>query len=109
MRDRLSSKKGFVWLKREITPQQQQEIRRLGIPGIGFLRENRRIYPSGPAVSHLIGLVNIDNQASPASRSGLIAMGWPICIAPALPPTGCSSRWSWRSICASNTRYAMSC
>lgn len=62
VRDRLSSKKGFVWLKREITPQQQQEIRRLGIPGIGFLRENRRIYPSGPAVSHLIGLVNIDNQ-----------------------------------------------
>ncbi|MGH6726066.1 MAG: penicillin-binding protein 2, partial [Pseudolabrys sp.] len=36
-RDRLSSKRGFVWLKREITPKQQQEIHRLGIPGIGFL------------------------------------------------------------------------
>jgi cell division protein FtsI (penicillin-binding protein 3) len=62
VRERLSSKKGFAWLKREISPQQQQAIHRLGIPGIGFLRENRRIYPSGPAVSHLIGLVNIDNQ-----------------------------------------------
>src|ERR1700730_6235071 len=41
VRDRLSSKKGFVWLKREITPLQQQEIHRLGIPGIGFLRENK--------------------------------------------------------------------
>jgi cell division protein FtsI (penicillin-binding protein 3) len=62
VRDRLSSKKGFVWLKREITPQQQKEIYRLGIPGIGFLRENKRVYPSGVDVSHLIGLVNIDNQ-----------------------------------------------
>ncbi|MCA6106640.1 peptidoglycan D,D-transpeptidase FtsI family protein [Bradyrhizobium cenepequi] len=62
VRDRLSSRKGFAWLKREITPQQQQDIHRLGIPGIGFLRENRRIYPTGPTVAHLIGLVNIDNQ-----------------------------------------------
>jgi cell division protein FtsI (penicillin-binding protein 3) len=62
VRERLSSKKGFVWLKREITPKQQQEIHRLGIPGIGFLRENKRVYPTGNEVAHLIGLVNIDNQ-----------------------------------------------
>ena len=62
VRERLSSRKGFVWLKREITPLQQREIYRLGIPGIGFLRENKRVYPSGPIVSHLIGHVNIDNQ-----------------------------------------------
>jgi cell division protein FtsI (penicillin-binding protein 3) len=62
VRERLSGRKGFVWLKREITPQQQQEIHRLGIPGIGFLRENKRVYPSGNEVAHLIGLVNIDNQ-----------------------------------------------
>ncbi len=47
LRERLSSKKGFVWLKREITPKQQKEIHGLGIPGIGFLTENRRIYPNG--------------------------------------------------------------
>ncbi|HYS89103.1 MAG TPA: penicillin-binding protein 2, partial [Bradyrhizobium sp.] len=62
VRDRLSSKKGFVWLKREITPLQQREIHRLGVPGIGFLRENKRVYPTGAEVAHLIGLVNIDNQ-----------------------------------------------
>src|SRR3974390_403846 len=61
-RDRLSSKRGFVWLKREITPKQQQEIHRLGIPGGGFLTENKRVYPNGPIVSHEIGHVNIDNQ-----------------------------------------------
>ncbi|MFB9269074.1 peptidoglycan D,D-transpeptidase FtsI family protein [Bradyrhizobium erythrophlei] len=62
VRDRLSSRKGFVWLKREISPKQQQDIHRLGIPGIGFLRENKRVYPTGAEVAHLIGLVNIDNQ-----------------------------------------------
>jgi cell division protein FtsI (penicillin-binding protein 3) len=62
MRERLSSKRGFVWLKREISAKQQQEIHRLGIPGVGFLTENKRIYPNGPVVSHEIGHVNIDNQ-----------------------------------------------
>jgi len=62
VRERLSSRKGFVWLKREITPKQQQEIHKLGIPGIGFLREDKRVYPTGNEVAHLIGLVNIDNQ-----------------------------------------------
>jgi cell division protein FtsI (penicillin-binding protein 3) len=62
MRERLSSKRGFVWLKREIKPQQQQDIHRFGIPGIGFLSENKRVYPNGAEVSHLIGHVNIDNQ-----------------------------------------------
>src|SRR5471030_931706 len=62
MRERLSSKRGFVWLKREISAKQQQEIHRLGIPGVGFLTENKRVYPNGAAVSHEIGHVNIDNQ-----------------------------------------------
>jgi cell division protein FtsI (penicillin-binding protein 3) len=62
VRERLSSKRGFVWLKREISAKQQQEIHRLGIPGVGFLTENKRVYPNGPLVSHEIGHVNIDNQ-----------------------------------------------
>ena len=62
LRERLSSKRGFVWLKRDITPEQQREIYRQGLPGIGFLNENKRAYPNGAEVSHLIGHVNIDNQ-----------------------------------------------
>jgi cell division protein FtsI (penicillin-binding protein 3) len=62
LRERLSSKRGFVWLKRDITPAQQREIYKQGLPGIGFLKENKRVYPNGAEVSHLIGLVNIDNQ-----------------------------------------------
>src|SRR5215212_1188743 len=62
VRERLSSKRRFVWLKREITPKQRAEIHRLGLPGIGFMTENKRVYPNGPVVPHLIGHVNIDNQ-----------------------------------------------
>jgi cell division protein FtsI (penicillin-binding protein 3) len=62
LRERLASKRRFVWLKREITSKQREQIYRLGIPGIGFLPENKRIYPNGAEVSHLIGHVNIDNQ-----------------------------------------------
>jgi len=63
VRERLGNRKrGFAWLRREITPKQQQDIYKLGIPGIGFLNEDKRIYPNGAEVAHLIGLVNVDNQ-----------------------------------------------
>ena len=62
LRERLASKRRFVWLRREITQKQREQIYRLGIPGIGFLPENKRIYPNGAEVSHVIGHVNIDNQ-----------------------------------------------
>jgi cell division protein FtsI (penicillin-binding protein 3) len=62
LRERLASKRRFVWLKREITATQREQIHRLGQPGLGFLPENKRIYPNGAEVSHLIGHVNIDNQ-----------------------------------------------
>lgn len=62
VRERLRSGRGFAWLKREITPLQREQIHRLGIPGIGFLREPRRSYPNGPTLSHVLGMVNVDNQ-----------------------------------------------
>jgi cell division protein FtsI (penicillin-binding protein 3) len=71
----LSSKRGFVWLKREITPKQQQEVHRLGIPGVGFLTENKRVYPNGPIVSHVIGHVNIDNQGIAGMEKWLDGQG----------------------------------
>jgi cell division protein FtsI (penicillin-binding protein 3) len=75
LRERLSSKRGFVWLKREITPKQQQEVHRLGIPGVGFLTENKRVYPNGPIVSHVIGHVNIDNQGIAGMEKWLDGQG----------------------------------
>lgn len=61
LREKLSKKNAFVWIKREVTPKQRQEVHRLGIPGIGFLPENKRVYPAGHVGAHVIGTANIDN------------------------------------------------
>ena len=61
LRERLSSKKGFIWVKRHITPKEQAEIFHLGLPGVGFLPENKRVYPNGPIGAHVIGFVDKDN------------------------------------------------
>ncbi len=59
---KLKSGAGFVWLRRQLTPRQQNDILQLGLPGIGFRTEKRRFYPGGPTAAHILGLTNIDNK-----------------------------------------------
>ncbi len=59
---KLKNGAGFVWLKRQLSPKQQNDIMQLGLPGIGFRTEKRRFYPGGETASHILGLTNIDNQ-----------------------------------------------
>src|SRR5947199_4902683 len=75
LRARLASKRRFVWLKREITPEQREQFHRLGIPGVGFLPENKRVYPNGAEVSHVLGHVNIDNQGTAGIEKWLDSRG----------------------------------
>jgi cell division protein FtsI (penicillin-binding protein 3) len=62
VRAKIATQKGFVWLKREVSAEQQAAVHALGLPGVGFLTENKRVYPNGPTLSHVLGSVNIDNQ-----------------------------------------------
>jgi cell division protein FtsI (penicillin-binding protein 3) len=62
LRERLGSKKGFVWVKREVTPYQRDEVFHLGLPGVGLIAENKRVYPNGPIGAHVLGFANVDNQ-----------------------------------------------
>jgi cell division protein FtsI (penicillin-binding protein 3) len=62
LRTRLTGEKGFVWIKRELTPAIQERIMQLGIPGLDFVTESKRFYPGGTESSHILGAVNIDNQ-----------------------------------------------
>ena len=61
LRAKLNKKRGFVWVKREATPKQQAEVHRLGLPGVGFVPESKRVYPNGVAAAHVLGFANIDN------------------------------------------------
>ncbi len=58
--EKLGSHKGFIWVKRAVTPAQQQAVYHLGLPGIGFMQENKRVYPNGPIAAHVLGYANID-------------------------------------------------
>ncbi|WP_259345112.1 penicillin-binding protein 2 [Candidatus Liberibacter sp.] len=62
VRRKLSSKSRFQWLRRQLTPKQQNYILNLGIPGLGFRPEKRRFYPSSSVTSHVVGYVNVDNR-----------------------------------------------
>ena len=61
LRERLTSKKGFVWVKRQVTRKEQEEIFHLGLPGVGFVPENKRVYPNGAVAAHVLGYVDKDN------------------------------------------------
>ncbi len=59
---RLATRQAFVWIKRNIPPRQQEAVRQLGIPGLHFRDEPRRVYPNGRTAAHVLGYVNVDNH-----------------------------------------------
>ncbi|ODT29377.1 MAG: hypothetical protein ABS54_05025 [Hyphomicrobium sp. SCN 65-11] len=56
------STRRFMWIKRGLTPIEAQRAHDLGIPGLGFRREPRRVYPTRYLTSHIIGHVDVDNR-----------------------------------------------
>jgi len=54
--------KEFVYLKRQLPPQESADVLRLGMPGVGTVREYHRYYPAGEVVGHLLGFTNIDDR-----------------------------------------------
>jgi cell division protein FtsI (penicillin-binding protein 3) len=59
---KLTSDKTFIWLKRRLTPRQQAEVNRLGLPGIDFRDEDQRVYPQTNTVADVVGYVGLDNK-----------------------------------------------
>ncbi len=59
---KLTAKRRFIWLRRNLTPDQHFEINRLGIPGLGFQSEERRVYPHGSLLAHVVGLTDRDGN-----------------------------------------------
>jgi cell division protein FtsI (penicillin-binding protein 3) len=62
LRQRLDRDKSFVWIKRNLSPEQQYRVHMLGLPGLSFQREERRVYPLGNLFSHVLGFTDVDNQ-----------------------------------------------
>jgi cell division protein FtsI (penicillin-binding protein 3) len=63
LNDRLGEKdKNFVWLKRQLSPDQAARVIALKIPGVFQQREFRRYYPAGDVTAHVIGFTGLEDQ-----------------------------------------------
>lgn len=58
---KITATSSFEWIKRQITPEQAQQIRDLQLPGIDLTEESRRFYPKGTLASHVLGISGTDN------------------------------------------------
>jgi len=52
----------FVYLKRQISPEQAAKVIGLGIPGVFQQREYRRYYPAGEVMAHVVGFTGIEDN-----------------------------------------------
>ena len=59
--DRIRRGRAFVYVRRQVTPDQARRVADLQLEGVGFMKENRRFYPNKELGAHLLGYVGIDN------------------------------------------------
>ena len=62
LHEAMTGAKHCVSIKRHLTPKQYYEANRLGIAGLEFRPDERRIYPAGDAAAHVVGFTDIDNN-----------------------------------------------
>ena len=58
---KLSEKKQYVLLKRQIAPNIAAKVMSLEIPGVHLKTEYKRYYPNGEATAHLVGFTSRDH------------------------------------------------
>ncbi|MFN7038123.1 MAG: peptidoglycan D,D-transpeptidase FtsI family protein [Alphaproteobacteria bacterium] len=56
------SNKNFMWIKRNLTPKEQFQVNNLGLPGLFFEKGEKRVYPHGNLLSHVLGYVGLDGK-----------------------------------------------
>ncbi|HSD60883.1 MAG TPA: penicillin-binding protein 2 [Burkholderiales bacterium] len=52
----------FVYLKRQLPPDEAAKVVGLGVPGVFLQREFRRYYPAGEVLAHVIGFTGMDDN-----------------------------------------------
>ena len=45
----------FMWIRRQISPEQMQAVHDIGSPGLLFGPREMRLYPNGPIAAHILG------------------------------------------------------
>jgi len=60
LRQKLSERREFVWIKRKVSADEATTVKVLNLPGIHFITENKRIYPNNDLAAHVLGYSGID-------------------------------------------------
>jgi cell division protein FtsI (penicillin-binding protein 3) len=60
--ERIRRGRAFVYVRRQVTPDQARRVADLHLEGVGFMKENRRFYPNKELAAHLLGYVGLDNN-----------------------------------------------
>ncbi|MDR2008034.1 MAG: penicillin-binding protein 2 [Alphaproteobacteria bacterium] len=58
----VNSTSSFLWVKRNISEEEDKNLKYLGILGIYFQKETKRFYPYGSIFSHIVGMTDIDGK-----------------------------------------------
>jgi cell division protein FtsI (penicillin-binding protein 3) len=59
--EKLSGTRGFVYVKKGVTPEVWRRVSELDVPGINGTRESDRLYPAGSVGASVVGFVGADN------------------------------------------------
>ena len=63
LRRRLAdSEREFVYLKRQLPPEQAAKVVQLNLPGVFLQREYRRYYPAAEVTAHVVGFTGMDDN-----------------------------------------------
>ncbi|NYT62449.1 penicillin-binding protein 2 [Alcaligenaceae bacterium] len=54
--------KNFVYIKRQVSVDVAEQIRKMKVPGFHQQMEMRRFYPEGNVAAHVVGFTNIEDQ-----------------------------------------------
>ena len=57
-----ASDRDFVYLKRQLPPEQAAKVVQLNLPGVFLQREYRRYYPAAEVTAHVVGVTGVDDN-----------------------------------------------
>lgn len=62
VKEKISAEKPFVWVKRQVSSSEAEQIQTLNADGIGMFYEPNRHYPQGQLAGQVIGFVGLDSE-----------------------------------------------